>query len=58
MSESQWAAIGPDVLHPVEEVWPISDALQTTTPEYLVEQSSSALVKPALPSGLEQPLVE
>ena len=55
MSESQWAAIEPDVLLPVEEVWPISDALHTT-PEYLVEQSSAALEERSLPSGLEHRL--
>jgi hypothetical protein len=55
-SESQWAAIEPDVLLPVEEVWPISNAAPTTRREYLVEQSSAAQEEPALPSGLDQPL--
>src|SRR4051794_26705428 len=54
VSESQWAAIEPDVLLPVEEVWPISPTLSKPTPEHLVEQSSAS-VEPARPSGLEQP---
>jgi len=54
VSESQWAAIEPDVLLPVEEVWPVSDDRPTTATEYLVEQSSADLEELALPSELEQ----
>jgi hypothetical protein len=54
VSESQWAAIEPDVLLPVEEVWPIT-AHPTTTTEDLAVQSSAALEEPSLPSRLDQP---